>query len=179
MVKKKSLKVDDLLTSNKEHEKIIPFKVNEKATLYYCKKIGYKSIDKLLKELGEAHDYTINTDGVEPMDDIAFYEYFDFLIVKYFTNLEEVLEGADLLTNLKVRDAGYNEGWLIEMFSKIDTEEIEKIFNRYHQLSQIGTEILNIQEREQRKMIDGLKSEHMRKKLGVVSGEESKSIPQS
>ena len=176
MAKKKKLNINDLLKEDKLYEKETPIEINDKVTLYYAQKFGYDKIDELLTELVETYNFTVNTENVEPMDDASVLKYLNFLIVKHFTNLQEATEGFDFYQNIEVSAKAYDKGWIKVVIDELDYIELSKVYDKYYELVEAGKQLMKLSTKEQRKLMDTVQSEYMRKKLGADDGE--KIIPQ-
>ena len=110
MAKKKKLNINELLKDDKAYKKEKPIKINDKVTLYYAEKFGYEKIDELLTELMNTYNFTLDTDGVESMDDASVLMYLNFLIVKHFTNLQEAMDGLNYYQNIEASVKAYDKG---------------------------------------------------------------------
>jgi len=178
MVKKKKLNITtDLLKEDKLYEKETPIQINDKVTLYYAQKFGYDKIDELLIELAETYNFTVNTENVESMDDASVLKYLNFLIVKHFTNLQEATEGFDFYQNIEVSAKAYDKGWIKAVIDELDYIELSKVYDKFYEMVESGEQLMKLATKEQRKLIDTVQSDYLRKKLGADNGK--KIIPQS
>ena len=173
MVKKKKLNINELLKDDKAYKKEKPIKINDKVTLYYAEKFGYEKIDELLTELMDTYNFTLNTDGVESMDDASVLMYLNFLIVKHFTNLQEAMDGLDYYQNIEASVKAYDKGWINIVIDTMDVVELSKVYDKFYELVRSGEQLMKMSKEAQVELANTVQSDLLKKKLGGNIGKES------
>lgn len=143
MAKKKELKLEEVLKSDKDFEKSKRLDLNSKITFYYAKSIPERKIDDLFKEL-------LNSIKFDKENNVGFFDsdeavnkYVIYLIVKYFTNLEEALMDKDLYVNIQTFNQLYDKGFLNRVLVTLDEDEIAKVQEAYVNLTRVVAKVDN------------------------------------
>ena len=173
MARKKKLNIDDLMKDDKAYQKEAPIKIDNKVTLYYCKKFGQTKIDEVLTELADTVNFTLENNDVEDMDDASVLMYLNFLIVKHFTNLQEAMVGLDYYQNIEASVKAYDKGWVNIVIDAMDVLEVSKVYDKFYELVQSADQIRKMSDKAQQELIETVQSNLLKKKLGGHIGKES------
>lgn len=176
MARKKKLNITDLMKDEKAYQKEKPIKINDKVTLYYAEKFGQTKIDELLTELLETVNFTSTTEGVEEMDNVSILMYLNFLIVKHFTNLQEAMEGLDFYQNIEASVKAYDKGWVNIVIETMDVVELSKVYDKFYDLVRSGDKFIKMTNDAQEELVNTVKSDFLKKKLGGNVGKKIQSI---
>lgn len=143
MAKKKELNLEELLKVDKDFEKSKRLDLSNKITLYYSKGIPTSKIDDLFKEL-------MNSIKFDKENNVGFFDsdesvnkYVLYLIVKYFTNLEETLINEDLYVNIQTFNQLYDKGYLTRILLTLDEDEVAKVQEAYVRLTEVVAKVDN------------------------------------
>ena len=166
MAKKKKLNINELLKDDKAYKKEKPIKINDKVTLYYAEKFGHEKIDELLTELADTYKFTLDTDGVESMDDASMLMYLNFLIVKYFTNLQEAMDGLDYYQNIEASVKAYDKGWINIVIDTMDVIELSKVYDKFYDFVRSGEQLMMMSKKAQVELANTVQSDILKKKFG-------------
>lgn len=143
MAKKKDLNLEELLKQDKDFEKSKRLDLTNKITLYYAKALPQRKVDELFKELLNSVKFDAEHNIKFFSDDENVNKYLLYLIVKYFTNLEEALVGQDLYVNIDTFNQLYDKGFLSKVLVTLDEDEVGKVQEAYANLTRHVAKVQN------------------------------------
>lgn len=164
--KQKVLSFKDVMKQAEAIDKYSTYIVNKERNevIKYNAVFSETSIENLLNELFHHIQYDIENKIGYFTNDQKFTTYVNFLIIKYFTNLKEVLTDSletNILTIEKLRKVRYFSLLFEEVF---DSSEVERVFVLVNRVAIQADKLLTLKREDLEKLASDVKTDYYKGK---------------
>ena len=165
--KQKVLSFKDIMKQADDIDKYSTYTVNEELNqvIKYNEKFSETKIEELITELFNHIQYDIDHEIGYFKNELHLNTYVNFLIIKHFTNLKEVISDSleeNIITIPKLRKLRY----FTLMFSEVfDANEVNRITERLHTIALQADKLLTLNKQDITTLANNVQSNYYKNRI--------------
>lgn len=119
----------------KRLNEVSEIKLNDEITVKYYKRFTNDKITELVTDLVQLTQVTSKLEKPYPVNDLDFYAFINFLIIKHFTDFKEEISELNPEAHIAMLFELAKTSWYSDLINAFDAKEVKKVHDTVNKVS--------------------------------------------